>query len=321
MTGKILGNYSFSKKYTFCFKLLTITVLNIFFLLACQDKNDKNTGGKLKIVCSTSMIADALKNIAGDSAEVIALMGAGVDPHLYKATQNDLEKLQSADIIFYNGLHLEGKMTDVFEKLKKNQKTIAFSEALPENELRRIDEKTFDPHIWFDVKLWQKSVAFAGDELAKFAPKNEAFFRKNSQTFLQKLDELDSEIRSETAKIPPENRILITTHDAFSYFGKAYSIEVKALMGVSTLSEAGLKDVADLSNFIVEKKVKAVFVETTVAQKAFRETLTESCAAKNHPLNIGGELYTDALGDAGSPEGTYIGMMQKNVKTIVNALQ
>jgi manganese/zinc/iron transport system substrate-binding protein len=232
-----------------------------------------------------------------------------------------LEKLQTADIIFYNGLHLEGKMTDVFEKLKKNQKTIAFSEALSDNELRRIDEKTFDPHIWFDVKLWQKSVSFAGNEMAKFAPKNEAFFLKNTQTFLKKLDKLDSEIRNETAKIAPENRILITTHDAFSYFGKAYSIEVKALMGVSTLSEAGLKDVADLSNFIVEKKVKAVFVETTVAQKAFRETLSESCAAKNHPINIGGELYTDALGDAGTPEGTYIGMMQKNVKTIVNALQ
>ena len=292
-----------------------------FLFLSCQNKSDKPATNKPRFVCSTSMIADALKIICGDSAEVIALMGAGVDPHLYKATQGDLEKLQSADLIFYNGLHLEGRMSEVFEKISKSKKTFAFADALNPNELRKVEDKTYDPHIWFDIKLWKKCVSKAGEILGENYPQNADYFRTNTQTYAQKLAETDEQIRAQLAQIPPENRILITTHDAFSYFGAAYGIEVKALQGISTLSEAGLKDVADLSDFIVTKRVKAVFVETTVAQKAFRETLKESCAAKNYKIEIGGELFTDALGQEGSPEGTYVGMMLHNTNTILNALR
>jgi len=267
------------------------------------------------------MIADAITNICGDSAEVISLMGAGVDPHLYKATEGDLEKLQSADLIFYNGLHLEGKMSEVLEKLAKQKKVIAFSDGLIVGHLRKVAENTYDPHIWFDVRLWKQAVDFAGGELAKNYPEKAMFFAKNLENYDRELLSLDSIVRLDLAAVPQEKRILITTHDAFSYFGIAYGFQVKALQGISTLSEAGLKDVADLVDFIVNNKIKAIFVETSVSQKAFRETILESCKAKNYEVTIGGELFTDALGQKGTAEGTYKGMFLFNTKTISQSLK
>ncbi len=306
----------FRLKIFFCASLL-------FAILAgCSSASEDTKNEKLKIVCTTGMIGDALQNIVGDRAEVISLMGSGVDPHLYKATQGDLGKLTSADIIFYNGLHLEGKMGEVLEQLGRQKKVVAIADGLPPEELLQTADfaDAYDPHIWFDVKKWKKAIAFATTQLTAFDPKNAAFYAENLRKYTLKLIELDKFVRQEIQKIPEEQRIMITAHDAFGYFGKAYGIEVKGLQGISTVSEFGLRDRVELVNFIVSQNIRAVFVESSVPQKALA-SVVEGCTQKGHKVKIGGTLFSDAMGEKDTPEGTYLGMVRANVKTIVEGLR
>jgi manganese/zinc/iron transport system substrate-binding protein len=301
---------------------ITLFLLLVPFLGCNTDNKGDKKPAKLQIVCTTGMIEDAARNITGEVAEVSAIMGPGVDPHLYKATQGDLSRLTGADIVFYNGIHLEGKMVDVFEKLSKQKAVFPVSKGIPESRLRKAPQfaDSHDPHIWFDVRLWMEAVKYMSAELQKTDPGHAALFQKNTDNYLKKLDSLDHWVRAEIQSIPGNSRILITAHDAFGYFGDAYGIEVKGLQGISTLSDFGLNDISALVNLISSRKIKAVFVETSVPKKSI-EAVVEGCKSKGHQVAIGGTLYSDAMGPKGSFEGTYIGMVTSNVKTIVGALK
>jgi manganese/zinc/iron transport system substrate-binding protein len=302
-------------------KIILLALL-IALNTACNSTSDKANGGKLSIVTTTGMIADIAKNIGQDSINVTALMGPGVDPHLYKATQGDLGRLRGADIILYNGLHLEGKMGEVFEKLERIKTVIPISRNIPQERLRRdtVFQGAIDPHIWFDVSLWIKAAEEVTAVLKKEDVDNAPFYEVNSRNYIAELKILHNWVMTQVATIPDEFRILITAHDAFSYFGLAYNMRVRGLQGISTLSEFGLKDRVDLVNYIVEKKIKAVFVETSVSEKNIN-AIIEGCQKKGHDVKIGGYLFSDAMGADGTPEGTYQGMVRKNVNTIVNALK
>ena len=302
--------------------LYTLAIAVVF--LSCQQKTQSgyDPTRKIKIVTTTGMIKDAVDNIVGAHGEVIALMGPGVDPHLYKATQGDLQKLTDADIIFYNGLHLEGKMGEVFEKLGRMKPVIAVSAKVPEDLLRAVPgfQGTHDPHIWFDVKLWQHAVRAVAEYLQQYDSLHADEYQSNNTKYLARLDSLHRAVQTSVLEVPPAQRVLITAHDAFGYFGDAYKIEVRGLQGISTISEFGLRDVTDLVDFIIARKVKAIFVETSVSKKSI-EAVLQGCIQKNWRVKIGGNLFSDAMGAKGTPEGTYIGMVSANVKTIVDALK
>ncbi len=302
---------------------LQLAMLSIALVLAsCGGKDSAAKHDKLVIVATTGMIKDAIEHVAGDHAEVIALMGPGVDPHLYKATQGDVEKLTNADIVFYNGLHLEGKMGEVLEKLGRAKPVIAVASDIPDSLLRAVPgfQGTHDPHIWFDVELWENAVRTVCKTLEKQDTANAAFYTSHRDAYIKELDSLHQAIKVKVAEIPRQQRVLITAHDAFGYFGDAYNIEVKGLQGISTMSEFGVKDVTDLVNFIISRKIKAIFVETSVSQKSI-EAVVEGCREKGWDVKIGGSLFSDAMGNAGTPEGSYIGMVSANVKTITAALK
>lgn len=305
-------------------QLLLIALASAFFLAACNSPQGKpvDDKAKLRIVTTTGMIRDAVENVAGDQADVISLMGPGVDPHLYKATQGDLQKLTDADVIFYNGLHLEGKMGEVLEKLGKTKPVIAVASQIPDSLLRAVPgfQGTHDPHIWFDVKLWENAVRTVSDYLQQHDTTHATYYSERSHRYVQQLDSLHEQVKNSIRQIPEPQRVLITAHDAFGYFGDAYNIQVRGLQGISTVSEFGLRDVTELVTFIISRKIKAIFVETSVSQKSI-EAVVEGCRQNHWNVKIGGSLYSDAMGPSGTPEGTYIGMVSANVKIIVDALK
>lgn len=296
-------------------------LLGLLFLLACQEK-PKQANERLLIVCTTGMLGDAVKNIVGKQADVVTLMGPGVDPHLYKATQGDLKKLSDADVIVYNGLHLEGKMGDIFEKLKNRKTILVASGGVSKKELINSTDfqGAYDPHLWFDVELWSKVVSYLGKKLREESLLNLDSLSTNTNHYLKELNKLDKWVIQELTQIDSSKRVLITAHDAFGYFGKAYQIEVKGLQGISTMSEYGLRDVSQLVNFISERAIPAVFVESSVSDRSLK-AVVEGCKAKGHEIKIGGTLYSDAMGEKGTVEGTYVGMVKYNVNTIVEALK
>lgn len=307
-------------------RLLSILMMLLTFsaLLAGCSASDTNQAaeGQVVAMATTGMVADLVKNIGGEHVHVEALMGPGIDPHLYKASQGDIGKLYEADIVFYNGLHLEGKMIDVFEQVAKQKPAIAVTEKLNEAELLTPPEFDGlpDPHVWFNVQLWAQTVDQVKDGLIEIDPAHRADYEANAADYRKQLEELDAYVRGEVAKIPADQRVLVTAHDAFGYFGEAYGLEVVGLQGISTDSEYGLKDVQNMVSLIVDRQVKAVFIESSVPKKAI-EAVVEGAKAKSHDVTVGGELYSDALGDAGSGADTYIGMVKANVNTIVSALQ
>jgi manganese/zinc/iron transport system substrate-binding protein len=300
--------------------LILLLAIAGLMLSACSKKQTEQANRKLYIVTTTGMIEDAVKNIVGDHAEVISLMGPGVDPHLYKATQGDLQKLTNADIVFYNGLHLEGKMTEVLEKMARTKPVVPVAGNTEESRLRTVAEGIHDPHIWFDVQLWKEAVMAATTTLVKQDSIHAAYYTTNSTSYLATLDSLHAFVTKRVNEIPETQRVLITAHDAFGYFGDAYSIEVRGLQGISTVSEFGLKDVTELVDFIISRKIKAIFVETSVSEKSIN-AVVEGCRQKKWNVIIGGSLYSDAMGAPGTPEGTYVGMVTKNVNTIVESLK
>lgn len=274
----------------------------------------------IRAVATTGMVADLVRNIGGDRVAVTQLMSAGVDPHLYKASPGDVAALDSADIIFYSGLHLEGKMTDVFVRMARRKPTFAVTESVPEGRVLETTDGAFDPHLWFDVKLWSDAAEAVVEALITFDPPHADEYRQRADTYRQELVDLDEYARAQLATIPKSQRVLVTAHDAFRYFGRAYDVEVRGIQGISTESEAGVREVNELVKFLVDRKIKAVFVESSVSDKNVR-ALIEGCAANRHTVVVGGELFSDAMGDAGTPEGTYPGMLRHNVDTIVKALK
>jgi len=269
---------------------------------------------------TTGMVADLVRNVGGADVEVWQMMGEGVDPHLYKASPGDIAQLQSGDAIFYSGLHLEGKMGDIFVRMARAKPTFAVTERIDETRLLEVTDGYHDPHVWFDVALWSEAASVVADALAEFDSTHADEYRTNAEAYRKELAALDANCRERLATIPAERRVLVTAHDAFHYFGRAYDVEVRAIQGISTESEAGVKEINELVNFIVERGVKAVFVETSVSDRNIK-ALVEGCAAKGHSVAIGGELFSDAMGEPGTPEGTYIGMVVHNVNTIVSALE
>ncbi|MBY0122669.1 metal ABC transporter solute-binding protein, Zn/Mn family [Bacillus sp. S/N-304-OC-R1] len=308
-------------------KKLFVSILaafTVFILGACSDNTtqSENTSDKLVVTTTIGQIADAVKNIGGDKVEVLSLMGAGTDPHLYKATQGDIAKLQKADVIFYNGLHLEGKMLDVLEKMNKEKPTYAIGESIKNNDLRsKADDKTaIDPHIWFDIDIWSTALKEVETGLIQADPNNKDYYKKNANEYFNKLKELNDYATEEMSKIPVEQRVLVTAHDAFGYFGAAYGMEVEGLQGLSTDSEYGLGDVQKIVDLLVTRNIKAVFIESSISERSINAVI-EGAKKKGHDVKIGGELFSDAMGEEGTEEGTYIGMYKHNVNTIVNSLK
>lgn len=310
-------------------KILCLFLSGILCVSSCKKKKEKE---RFVIVATTTMIADALKNIVGKNLDnkdenkrvvIITLMGPGVDPHAYKATHRDIQNLSSANVVFYNGLHLEGKMADVLHNNSENDKPFyAVSTGIDDSKLLR-DEKFdavgVDPHIWFDITLWQDCVIYMSSILQKLDPQNAEEYEANTKKYIKQLEELHEFVYISMQQIPKLQRVLISAHDAFSYFGRAYDLEVRGLQGISTVSECGLKDVLDMANIIMTRKIKAVFLETSVPEGPIM-AVVEGCVKRGYDLKIGGHLYSDALGSLDTPQGTYIGMVQKNVKTIVESL-
>lgn len=298
-----------------------IIILIAFAALGCNNNSEKSK--KLNVVTTTTMITDLVQNIGGDLIEVKGLMGAGVDPHLYKASEGDVTKLYNADIIFYNGLHLEGKLVEVFEKMESSSKTqIPLAEGLDKKGLIGSDyfASNYDPHVWFNIEYFKQFASKVAEILAAEDPDNALVYSENAVDYRKKLDVLQTEIRATIESLPKEKRILVTAHDAFNYFGKAYEFQVVGLQGLSTATEAGVQDVQRISEFIIENQVKAIFVESSVPRRTI-EALEQAVRSKDHDVKIGGSLYSDALGNPGTEEGTYIGMFRYNVNTIVNALK
>lgn len=276
----------------------------------------------LTVVCTIGMITDIVRAVAGDRAQVSGLMGEGVDPHLYKPTRTDIGRLMSADLVFYNGLLLEGRASDaLIRAASSGRRVYAVTELLDEEFLLEPEhfEGHFDPHVWMDPIAWRNAVEVVRDRLAEADPAGAETYRQNASAYLGRLNDLDAYCRSVLSRVPEAQRILVTAHDAFNYFGRRYGFEVVGIQGISTESEAGVRDIEQLVNLIVDKRIGAVFVESTVSDRNVN-ALIAGAQARGHSVVIGGSLYSDAMGTADTYEGSYIGMIDHNVTTIARAL-
>ncbi|MEM7476200.1 MAG: zinc ABC transporter substrate-binding protein [Planctomycetota bacterium] len=273
----------------------------------------------IKVTVTVGMVADLVREIGGDYVEVTQLMGTGVDPHLYTATRDDSAAILRADLVLYNGLLLEGKMSEILGGGKTPSKAVA--ESLPKSMLTQDPEMEGhpDPHVWMDVSLWARVADGVTDTLIAFDPEHSWEFQENGKRVSYRLNALDSWGRELMQTIPEQRRVLVTSHDAFRYFGSAYGLEVQAVQGISTDSEAGLHRINELVDMLAERKIAAVFVESSVPKESI-ESLVEGTKRKGHEIKIGGSLFSDAMGAEGTYEGTYVGMMEHNLSTIAKAL-
>ena len=276
---------------------------------------------RLSVVATTGMIADTAAEIGGDLVEVQALMGPGVDPHLYRQTRSDIIALANADLVLWNGLYLEAQMEDFMLDLSAQGNVVAVAETLPEAVRLRHGkyDGRFDPHVWMDPSLWAQVVVATRDALIDTRPDAAETFTANAAAYLDQLTALSRYAEEVLASVPEESRVVISAHDAFSYFGAAFGFDVVGIQGLSTESEAGLQRISEMVDLIVERQIGAIFVETSVSDRNMR-ALIEGARAKGHEVVIGGELFSDAMGAPGTYEGTYIGMIDHNVTTIARAL-
>ncbi|NIK72875.1 manganese/zinc/iron transport system substrate-binding protein [Thermonema lapsum] len=302
------------------FVYITIFISACIVLACSNDRQQSSQRYKARIVVTTNIMADVVRNIVKDSMEVTSIMGPGVDPHLYKATQKDFTLFKEADIIFYNGLHLEGKLSEALNKLSQQKPCYALGDALPKEQLIQVGSSTYDPHIWFDPLLMKIIVAEVASKLSVHYPTMAAYFKQNAASYKEAIDSVHAMIKEKFKEVPTERKILVTAHDAFEYYGRRYEIQVKGLQGISTISEAGLYDVAALVSFIIGNDVKAIFAETTVSPKAL-QSVVESCQNKGHKVKLVPGLYSDSLGDASSPASTYLKMLVFNTTLIVDNIK
>ncbi|MGF1531839.1 MAG: metal ABC transporter solute-binding protein, Zn/Mn family [Puniceicoccaceae bacterium] len=277
---------------------------------------------KVPVVATTGMIGDVVREVGGDRVETVVLIGEGIDPHLYNPTRRDIVALDRASIVFYNGLFLEGKMGEVLRRFERRGKpAVAVAERIVADGAYSVieEEDENDPHLWMDVGAWIEAVKIVEAALANFDPEGQAVYSANAKQYRQKLHQLNLWVKAGVESIPGHQKVLVTAHDAFGYFGRAYGIEVRGIQGISTESEAGLRDIEELVTFLVDARVPAVFVETSVPEKNVR-ALVEGARARGHEVSIPGTLYSDSMGAAGTWEGTYIGMIEHNVRVIVRGL-
>lgn len=293
----------------------------LLLLGGCGTTAGRPADGRIAVVTTIGMIKDVVENVGGDRVRVVGLMGPGVDPHLYKASEGDVRRLFRAEMVFYNGLHLEAKMGEVLEHMGGRIRTVAVSDGIPRERLLTPPEfkGAHDPHVWFDVSQWMMTVPVVRDALVAQDPAHAEEYRAHAEAYLARLRELHAYVLAQAARVPPERRVLITAHDAFNYFGRAYGFQVRGLQGISTASEAGTADVQRLAEFIAERRIPAVFVETSIPARTI-EAVQAAVRARGFEVEIGGQLYSDAMGNPGTEEGTYIGMVRHNVDTIVGAL-
>ncbi len=304
-------------------KIVTLAMVTAM-LTACGAATGETGGNpadqKLRVVTTTGMIADIAQNVGGERVEVTALMGPGVDPHLYRASEGDVRRLEEADVVLYNGLHLEAQMGRVLEQMGERT-TVAVTDGIDRDKLLTPAEfqGNYDPHVWFDVTLWMKAAEEVRDTLIAIDPGQADTYRANADQYLSQLRELDGYVREQAQRIPEDKRVIVTAHDAFNYFGRAYGFEVRGLQGISTAAEAGTADVQNMAGFIAERQIPAIFVESSVSPRAV-EALQKAVRARGQEVAIGGQLFSDAMGDPGTPDGTYVGMVRHNIDTIVSAL-
>ena len=303
---------------------ISVCLIGILVWSGCGDPKGQPgaaTGDKLRVVTTIGMITDVVKNVGGPRVEVTGMVAPGVDPHFYNPTPKDVQKLGSAHIIFYNGLHLEAKMTDIFADISTDTLTVAVTDAVDRSLLLTPPEYEglYDPHLWFDVKLWMQAAGKVRDALSEFDADNAVLYRSNAERYLTKLMALDEYVKSQVERVPSQQRVLVTAHDCFNYFGEAYGFEVRGLQGISTATEIGIADVQELATFIAERGISAIFVESSVSSRNL-EAVKAAVKSKGFDVKIGGVLFTDAMGNEGTPEGTYIGMIRHNIDTIVHAL-
>lgn len=303
-----------------------MTLIFIFPLLwACSttENNELSADGKLNIVATTTMIKDLVEVIGGNKVKVHGLMGPGLDPHSYKTSPSDVDRLIGAGVVVYNGMHLEGQMGEVFGELERIEKEVFILEdvILESETLDSEDEELpMDPHIWFSVPLWSKASDYITDSLSIYDPENKEYYQANNQNYQEELLELDTYIRERVKEVPESSRYLVTAHDAFSYFGNEYSFEVIGLQGLNTQTEAGTRDVSQLAQFIVENEIKAIFVESSVPTRTI-QSLQEAVQRRGFEVDIGGELFSDSLGDENQDAHTYLKMYKHNIDTIIGALK
>lgn len=275
----------------------------------------------LKIVATTGMIADAARQIGGDLVQVRGLMGPGVDPHAYRQTRSDIVAMTRADLVLWHGLYLEAQMGEFFHDLARKRQVVAVAEGLPKEILRSHDTYAdkYDPHVWMTPVLWKLVVVEVQKALTEARPEAAEIFAANAADHLADLDRLIAYGEAVLATVPDNNKVLVTAHDAFGYFGRTYGFEVLGIQGISTQSEAGLNRIGELVNLLVDRQIDAVFVESSVSDRSMR-ALIEGAAAQGHEVRVGGELFSDAMGADGSYEGSYIGMLDHNISTIAEAL-
>lgn len=312
-------------------RLVILSILSfviLFILAGCNSSDSPNanqTGesnqkdSPIQVVTTISQIGEPMQVIGGDRVEVVSLMGPGVDPHLYEATQGDIHTLEKAEIIFYNGLNLEGNMGEIFSKMKEKKVTIAIAESIDEGKLLIDEDGALDPHIWFDLDLWKEALNEATEVLKEYSPENANYFEENKEKYFAQMDELKKEAKEKLSSVPKEQRILVTAHDAFGYFGRMYDIEVVGLQGLSTEDEVGLSDIQATIDLIIEKQVPSVFVESSVNQNSIQAVI-EGALKAGLQVELGGELFSDAMGEEGTEEGTYLGMYRHNVNTVFDGL-
>lgn len=304
--------------------IVPLLLLALLPLTACGGATASADGpdaGKLQVVATIGQIANVAEIVGGEHAQVTGLMGPGIDPHLYVASESDVDLLRTADIIFYNGLHLEAQMAEVLEQLGSRKTVTAVAGDIDPAGLLPWEgyANQFDPHIWFDVELWMQTVESVRDTYIEFDPDNAADYEVNATAYLAELEDLHAYVLEQANRVPEPQRVLVTAHDAFHYFGRAYGFEVRGLQGISTATEAGTADVRELADFIVERQIPAIFIESSVPVRNV-EALQAAAEARGFTVSIGGELFSDAMGDAGTPEGTYVGMVRHNIDTIVGSL-
>ncbi|MEN1681275.1 MAG: zinc ABC transporter substrate-binding protein [Planctomycetota bacterium] len=309
------------------FAPLTACLLLLSTLAGCGGNTVASSGaqsGKLSVVATTGQVGDLVRNVAGDSVDLVVLMGPSVDPHLYKEKPSDIQQIDSADLVFYNGLHFEGGIAETLEQMSGSRPVFAVTEKLEEGGDARIrypsGRDAFpDPHVWHDARVWADCALHVAERLAEIDPSGAERYRKNAATYHDQLLEVDNYCRAQVATLPEERRVLVTTHDAFAYLSEAYGLESVGMKGISTSDELALDRIEEVAQLVIERKLPAVFVESSNSDRII-EALIEPCLAAGHSVTNGGSLYADALGPEGSGAETYLGMMRKNIDTIVTAL-
>jgi manganese/zinc/iron transport system substrate-binding protein len=304
-------------------KSLILSICIGIVLIGCRlDEGTSSEIGPIHIVTTTGIIEDVVTEIVGDSADVSAIMGPGTDPHIYKPAPSDIELLEEADVIIANGLHLEGKMAEMLEKYSKEKPVLIVADGISEEDIIKSADfdDAHDPHIWFDTRIWMDGMRYITSELGKIDTNASEYYMENFTVYEERIAEMDEWIFEEISSLDSTSRTLITSHDAFSYFGRRYKIEVKGIQGISTLSEVGLKDVAEMVDFVIENEINSIFVETSTSDKT-AQSIVDGAKDKGYELKLNGPLYSDALGEPDSEGGTYIGMIKENVRIIVEGLK